>query len=874
MRFALKDYQVDAVGDVLRNLEDARDDWHRKQRPVAFSLTATTGAGKTVMAAAVIEALFDGDADYDFEADPTAVVLWFTDDPSLNEQTRFKLIEASDRIAGSRLVVVENTFNQEKLEPGRVYFLNAQKLSKNSLLVKGAPEAGDQLFETAGTQLPLVDHTVSPDLRQFSFWDTLRNTIEDEQLTLYVILDEAHRGMRSKTTQDRAEKQTTVKRLINGANGVPAVPVVWGISATVQRFDDAMAQAEGRRMRYAPIIVDPARVQESGLLKDDIRLDFPAETGKFDTVLLKRATRKVVESTVLWREYAEAQDPPADPVAPLLVVQVPNTPSDELLLAAVSTIRDAWPELPYDAIAHVFGEHSALELGGEVIPHVSPETVHDRPHIRVLFAKDAISTGWDCPRAEVLVSFRPATDQTHITQLLGRMVRTPLARRIPGNDRLNSVECVLPHFNRKTATAVAEVLLGKKADDDDGTGGTGGGGGRRVFVAPVDMDVNAAIPAHVWEAFDRLPSQTLPRKAAKPVKRLSALAQALSRDALRTHARKDAYAELFGVLDGLSARYKDKIDAAAYGILEVEGETLVATVGSDKAPTPEQFTELADDRSVEADFRTAGRVLSPDLARQYADHIAVESEDDDGLFDAHVKVAALAKVDGVQGELDRAAEAVAKTWLGEYRVAIKGLSDERRAVYDEIIAMSRDPQPIDVLRPRVRAEETEDGDGNLLPTKLGHLMSTENGDFPIGALNAWEQRVLEAEMARSDSLAWYRNPGRASDDSLAIAYKDGKGNWRRMCPDFVFFHGDEHDVRLSIVDPHGFHLGDALAKLRGLADYAEKYGDEFHRIESVVEVKAGTARVLDMTRDHVRKAVRESDDAEALYLSAVASDYV
>jgi type III restriction enzyme len=63
VRFALKDYQVDAVGDVLRNLADARDDWHRKQRPVAFSLTATTGAGKTVMAAAVIEALFDGDAD-------------------------------------------------------------------------------------------------------------------------------------------------------------------------------------------------------------------------------------------------------------------------------------------------------------------------------------------------------------------------------------------------------------------------------------------------------------------------------------------------------------------------------------------------------------------------------------------------------------------------------------------------------------------------------------------------------------------------------------------------------------------------------------------------------------------------------------------
>ena len=35
----------------------------KRESRVAFSLTATTGAGKTVMAAAVIEALFDGDAD-------------------------------------------------------------------------------------------------------------------------------------------------------------------------------------------------------------------------------------------------------------------------------------------------------------------------------------------------------------------------------------------------------------------------------------------------------------------------------------------------------------------------------------------------------------------------------------------------------------------------------------------------------------------------------------------------------------------------------------------------------------------------------------------------------------------------------------------
>ena len=137
MRYTLKDYQDDAIADVLARLGWARDDWHERKAPVAFSLTATTGAGKTVMAAAVIEALFDGNPDHDFDSDPGAVVLWFTDDPSLNEQTRFRLLDAADRIAHSRLVVIENTFNQEKLEPGKVYFLNAQKLGKKSLLVRG-----------------------------------------------------------------------------------------------------------------------------------------------------------------------------------------------------------------------------------------------------------------------------------------------------------------------------------------------------------------------------------------------------------------------------------------------------------------------------------------------------------------------------------------------------------------------------------------------------------------------------------------------------------------------------------------------------------------------------------------------------------------
>ena len=132
MRYALKDYQDTAVRSVLTNLIDARDDFHGKGRRSAFALSATTGAGKTVIASAVVEALFRGSDDFDFEPDPSAVVLWVTDDPSLNEQTRHRMMAAADSLSVGQLQIIGNgtgkaPFSQEKLEPGNVYFLNVQK---------------------------------------------------------------------------------------------------------------------------------------------------------------------------------------------------------------------------------------------------------------------------------------------------------------------------------------------------------------------------------------------------------------------------------------------------------------------------------------------------------------------------------------------------------------------------------------------------------------------------------------------------------------------------------------------------------------------------------------------------------------------------
>ena len=863
MKFTLKDYQDEAVRDILSNLRKARKRWHEDGDTHAFSLTATTGAGKTVMAAASFEALFHGDDNFDFEADPGAVVIWFSDDPSLNEQTRFRLLEASDRLAFTDLVVVQNTFNRERFDAGKIYFLNTQKLGKNSLLVRGYDPEEDR----AGGREAFPE--LRPDMRSYTIWDTIQNTIEDPALTLYLVLDEAHRGMGNKTKAAQDDKSTIVKRLINGIAPIPAIPVVWGISATVERFNAAMAGAEGRST-LPNVVVDSAKVQESGLLKDTIILDIPNEVGHFDTVLVRRATGKIKESSDAWEKYAEQQED-AEIVKPLMVLQVPNTPDPKEIGRALDTIFEQWPELTNESIAHVLGEHTTQTFGSHTVPHISPERVQESTWVRVLIAKDAISTGWDCPRAEVMVSFRPAKDRTHITQLLGRMVRTPLARRIPGNDRLNSVDCLLPFFDPKSVVAVADALMRGGGDDGDTPLI-----GRRVLISPKEMKPNPDVPESVWEKFLTLPSQSLPQRGAKPVKRLTALAHELAADGLLLDAGKKAHAEMHTALDAAQIRYANEITQARKAVLTVEGKSLTADLKG-KGKSFDAFVEDADYAVIEDAYHRASRILSPDVSRTYAEYLAAKKPDADSveaaLIDAHVEIAALGLVPDVKVYLDGEADKLAKAWLDEYRVSIKGLSDERQDTYRQIKGWSTEPEDIDLAKPTSWMEATTareiDGSETPLPTYKHHLLCDDDGVFPA-EMNDWEREVLLAEMQRQGFCAWYRNPSRSSQDSLGVAYTDNN-RVKILRPDFIFFSTQsDGSIAADIVDPHGIHFSDALPKLRGLARYAETHPQAYRRIESVAKI-GDNLRVLDMTDPTVRKAVGDAKDAKSLYEGAFAS---
>jgi hypothetical protein len=865
MKFTLKDYQEDAVKDVLDRLRKARKRWHDDGDKHAFSLSATTGSGKTVMAAAAIEALFFGNDEYDFEPDPGAVVIWFSDDPSLNEQSKWRLQQASDKLTVSDLVTVENTFGRAQFEPGKVYFLNTQKLSRKSLLVRGH-DADDSDIELDDQQLPIM-----PDARAHTIYDTIRNTIEDPDLTLYLVLDEAHRGMRDGGLVTATGRPTIVRNLINGNGSVPGIPIVWGISATAQRFNQAIEGMQGHDTLRA-VQVDSQKVQDSGLIKDTIDLDVPTEVGDFATALLKRGTLKLRDISKAWADYAEQQEEP-QAVQPLMVLQVPNNPDANEIASWLDVVFDAWPELPQDCIANVFGEHKLEKFGKYDAPYISPERVQQSDDVRILLAKDAISTGWDCPRAEVMVSFRSATDKTHITQLLGRMVRTPLARRIPGNDRLNAVVCLLPRFNKEAVEAVVTALMtGGEAGDDLPL--------RRVLINPIEVLPNPAVPEDIWEKLVALPSQSLPKKQTRPIKRLTALAHELAVDGLLPGAGRKAHAAMHKLLDEAQTKYAMRINDAREAVLTIEGTTLTANTQT-QAKTFNDFVLAADYAVIEDAYKRATRTISPDLARTYAEHLASKDEnaedEDEALIDAHTTIAAIGLIGSIKDELEAAAEAMARQWLGEFRDPIRKLRDERQEAYRVIREMSADPLDVDLARPHSSIQPTTakevNGTEAALPRYEKHLLCDSEGKFPIAFDASWEKTVLESEMARGGCEAWYRNPARASQDSLGIVYDDA-GEAKIVRPDIIFFvRTGEGTIVADIVDPHGHHLADSLPKLRGLSKYAEANASLFRRIEAVAKI-GDRYRMLDLTKLEVREAVSEAAKAELVYAGPMGQDYL
>lgn len=236
MKFELKEFQTISARNILGELDEARVAASRGKLQ-AVVLSAPTGSGKTITVAAVIDWTFGG-AD-GIAARPNTSFLWLSNSPELNQQSKGKLLAACDHVPFHRLVTVDSErFDEERLAPGYVYFINTQLLGKDKLLTKGG------------------------DRKTFTFWQTVANTIAAAPQDFVLIIDEAHRGA---GVSEKARKPI-MQKFVTGseADGLAAVPLVLGMSATPQQFTELLGSSQ-RTQR--PIHISPDMVRESGLLK-------------------------------------------------------------------------------------------------------------------------------------------------------------------------------------------------------------------------------------------------------------------------------------------------------------------------------------------------------------------------------------------------------------------------------------------------------------------------------------------------------------------------------------------------------------------------------------------------------------------------------
>ena len=921
MKYELFDFQKKAVNSLLKTMHSMQRTYTDDGSLSAVSLTAPTGAGKTVISAAVTEGLFYGNEV--FTGDDHAVILWLSDSPSLNEQTMKRFDAATDLLKGAtdmEAIGPDFAKNHSKLMPGHVYFLNRQLLGRGKKLSNEA-EGGR------------------------SFYDVLNDTIEDPDINLYLFIDEAHRGLgtgKDKGTSDNMNK-TIYSIIIDGQENInKPMPCVVGISATPERFKNAMLGRKNRDMK-AGIDVPVSDVRASGLIKDAIELRTPKKTADTKHQDLTLACAKLEESSKQWKEYCTDSKIPV--VIPLMVVQVEDNVTKDSLTEICSQIRQKLPWLDVtDCFANVFGEHEDINAGFK-IPYVKPDEVNEKTNIRVLFAKDAVSTGWDCPRAEVIYSRRKRKDPTYIAQLIGRMVRTPLARRIDAVEELNNVACYLPEFDANTVDSVVEKL---KEDN--------------IAVDPTNIITNPAEVEFFGKRKEQLEEKREKKKTSehKPPETQSQIdVQSLeghensSYDGVDKENLSSVDEHIKNEIDSSGADIDDEIDETEDEINESLGripevdpekikesfESIITRqVRHDK---PNHFLDLWDCVDIILADLDQDAKLGSSLDEEFYNNIEGEIKRHPAQFnrtlnDIKNRTVYIKHVDPLTGEVFESREELVENddvkLKAYYNHAIKvfaGASDLikyyiNRRIEEEFNsekqAISR-IAAVGYCMEIVQSMEqwAEDKTGDLLHKygPKGYMVSEENKEkwdriegntkpyiernLSIKAciprqdkqyekypkhiicdeqgwaylnLNNLEKKVVETELSYSHTVAFYRNTSRNIHASLSIPYVLN-GKWENMYPDFIFFVNTQKGIARVIVDPHGDWLGDSVAKLKGYISYIKDHEDMFVQVLVVADEKGGEYRYLNLIDKDTQEAIEqfEGSSAKELFTGPLSKKY-
>ncbi len=885
-------FQRQALEKLRKHCAAAHREYRQTGQNQVVSFTAPTGAGKTIIMASLIEDILCGTATY--VEQPDAIFVWLSDSPELNLQSKAKIDRMADKISRTRCVVInDDSFDRETLEAGHIYFLNTQKLSRTSNL------------------------THPGELRQYTIWETLANTIATKADRLYLIIDEAHRGMKDK---EAGRATTIMQKFILGSpkDNLPPAPVVIGMSATIERFNQLVKNSSATNR---PVRVSAKDVQDSGLLKDRVIIYYPpsAEADK-DMAVLQAATDEWMEKCRHWELFCKGQGQAM--VRPLFVVQVLNgtgnnlsdTPLDECLRTIAQRAKRTFGK---GEVVHAFGDTKGkINIGGLDVTYIEPSKIQDDPVAQVVFFKETLSTGWDCPRAETMMSFRRYVDATAIAQLLGRMVRTPLQQHILADDTLNNVQLFLPHFDADNVKRVVDELQNEE------------GGALPVDVEGDELERGAYVvltakapkktmtdPGPYLPGMDPTdPPQTTegaggaePQPQQQPQQQPHLPTKPIQKPPILEPTQPEPEID-FGEIDRPAIiRFINELALPSYHVRSFQmNDYLVSLLALCRflltSGLDVNAKETVVNRIVE---RIHNYVLSLKATGKYA---AAKAKVENfemlvkvyNAFGEAINTTPMKNLfSEINEEIDRQARIAEKKLGSEGVVQAYGkqyqLAEAPNDFLIDAILFTGDDEQMRLLHEAAKQEYyrlndtyrkktvhlpdelkkkysdivRDSAEVSQEPFFLGenilfrsnedgetyddHLFVGEDGKVRI-RLNSWERRVVEEERKRADFRCWYRNPSRGKDALTLCHYY--KGSPKAFYPDFLIVRKEGANYVLDILEPHEGTRDDNVSKAKALAQYATE-NTCIGRAQLIRVVKTSTGEALRRLDFAAHSALRE-----------------
>lgn len=365
IQIQLKQFQQDAIDKILEQFENP--DGTQK-----MLVKAPTGSGKTITLIGLIERM---EADYPGRY----VYCWLTPGKGeLEEQSEEKMKRFSPSLnTGNLNDVLTSGFNADI-----TYFINWESITK-----KGNRAIKDSERKSLYTQIATA-HT---------------NGIE-----FVVLIDEEHQNNTAKA-----------RDVIDAMNPVREIRV----SATpdLRRGIDSYVITED-------VVISEQLITKALYINKDLETNFLRDEYDELNLLLDKAdeTRKSIVSAYQKR---------GESINPLVLVQFPSL-SDDLIIRVEKILEDKGYTYDNNLVASWFSAESKADKGmnskklgkiniGDI--NDSDSVTHNDAKPCFLLFKQALSTGWDCPRAKVLVKLRDNMNETFEIQTLGRLRRMPKA---------------------------------------------------------------------------------------------------------------------------------------------------------------------------------------------------------------------------------------------------------------------------------------------------------------------------------------------------------------------------------------------------------------------------------------------------------------